>query len=95
MFDPIENGSVYEIPDNAFGFIYKCNLPPVGYGVNSITGELGETDIIKRSDIPEERYWERYTLPKDYKERRNIEKERQRYDKYYTDPYLEEIRKRE
>ena len=64
MFYPIEGGSVYEIPDNAFGFVFKCNLPPVGYGVNSITGELQPTDIIKRSEIPEEQYWERYTLPK-------------------------------
>lgn len=95
MFEPIQGGSVYEIPDNAFGFVYACQLPPIGYGINSITGELQETDIIKRSDIPEENYWERYVLPPDWKTRRNIEKDRQKYDKYYYDPELEWIRGRE
>lgn len=95
MFYPVEGGSVYEVPDNAFGFIYKCNVPPVGYGVNSITGELEETDVIKRSDIAEECYWERFTLPQDWKKKRTTEKERQKYDKYYIDPYLENIRARE
>ncbi len=95
MFYPVENGSVYEIPDNAFGFVYKCHVPPVGYGVNVVTGELEETDVIKRSDIPEEQYWERYSLPKDYKEKRKSELERQEFDKYYFDPYLENIRQRE
>ncbi len=95
MFFPIPNGSVYEIPDNAFGFIYKCHLPPIGYGVNSITGELQKTDVIKRSEIPEENYWEKYVLPKDWELKRKAEKERQKFDKYYFDPYLEEIRARE
>jgi hypothetical protein len=95
MFDPIPGGGVYEVPDNAYGFVYKCQLPPVGYGVNSITGELQETDIIKRSEIPEENYWDRYTLPGDWKMRRGIEKDRQKYDKYYYDPELEFIRGRE
>jgi len=95
MFYPIENGSVYEIPDNAFGFVFKCHLPPVGYGVNSITGELQETDVIRRSEKPEECYWERYTLPSYWKTRRQIEKDRQKYDRYYVDPELENIRGRE
>lgn len=95
MFLPIEGGRLYEIPDNAFGFIFKCNLPPVGYGVNSITGELQETDILKRSEIPEEQVWERYTLPKDWALKRKAEKERQKFDRYYVDPYLEAIRSRE
>lgn len=95
MFYPIEGGSLYEVPDNAFGFIFKCNLPPIGYGINSITGELKETDIIKRSEIPEEQIWERYTLPKDWITKRRAEKERQKFDKYYVDPYLETIRSRE
>lgn len=95
MFYPIEGGSVYDIPDNAFGFVYKCHLPPEGYGVNSITGELQKTDIIKRSEKPEEQYWERYVLPKNWNARRKIEKERQKVDKNYFDPELEEIRSRE
>lgn len=95
MFKEIHGGRIYKIEDNAFGFIYECWLPPIGYGKNSITGELQETDIIKRSDIPEEQYFERYTLPKDFKSRRVTEKQRQEVDKYYFDPYLEQIRKRE
>lgn len=95
MFYPVENGSVYEIEDNAFGFVYKCQLPPIGYGVNSITGELQETDIIKRSEIPENQFWERYQLPKDWKEKTKREKEIRKINKDYFDPTLEEIRVRE
>jgi hypothetical protein len=95
MFYPIENGSIYEVQDNAFGFVFKCWLPPQGYGVNSITGRLEETDILCRSDIPEEQIWERQELPKDWKERRKRETERQKFDRFYFDPQLEEIRKRE
>jgi len=95
MFYPIENGSVYEVPDNAFGFIFHCNVPPIGYGVNSITGKLQKTDIIKRSEIEQEQYWERYHLPKNWQERREVEKRKQEIDKYYFDPELEQIRQRE
>jgi hypothetical protein len=95
MFYPI-GGSVYEIHDNSFGFIFKCNLPPVGYGLNSMTGEVQKTDILpRRSEIDEECYWERYILPPDFKARRKIEKERQKYDKHYFDPELELIRGQE
>ena len=95
MFNKVEGGSLYVVPDNCFGFEYHCNLPPIGYGINSVTGELQKTDIIKRSDIPSENYWDRYTLPKDWNAKRKAEKERQRFDKYYIDPYLESIRSRE
>lgn len=95
MFYPVEGGSVYEVEDNAFGFVYKCQLPPAGYGVNSITGELQETDIIKRSDIPENQFWERYQLPKDWKDKTKREKEIRKINKDYFDPTLEEIRVRE
>lgn len=95
MFYPIENGNVYEVPDNSFGFIFKCNLPPIGFGVNSITGQLQKTDVICRSDNPEEQYWDRFTLPKDWISRRKQEKERQKFDKYYYDPYCENIRGQE
>jgi hypothetical protein len=95
MFYPIEGGSVYEIPDNAFGFVYKCNVPPVGYGMNSITGEIQKTDIIKRSEVETEQYWERYQLPKEWTIFRKEEKEKQKFDKFYYNPYLENIRGRE
>lgn len=95
MFYPIEGGSVYEIPDNAFGFVFKCNVPPIGYGVNSMTGELEEVEVLKNSDIPAEQLWIKPELPKDYYLKLKVEKERQEFDKFYFDPYLEQIRKRE
>lgn len=95
MFTPIEGGEVYKIPDNCFGYVYECQMPPVGYGVNSVTGELQETDIIQRSETPKENKWERFSLPHDWNERRRREKERQKFDKHHYDPYLEEIRQRE
>ena len=95
MFYPIEGGSVYEIHDNAFGFIFKCNLPPVGMGVNSMTGQLEETDIIPRKKQDEDNCWERFVLPHDWKQRRKSEKERQKFDKFYFDWELEQIRRQE
>lgn len=95
MFHPIPNGTLYEVPDNAFGFIFKCYLPPIGYGVSSKSGKVLPTEILKRSEIPEEQYWERPILPRDFKERRNKEKATQRIDKDFVDPSLEEIRVRE
>lgn len=95
MFNPIDNGTLIEIPDNAFGFIYKCYIPPIGYGVNSSNGKIEKTDILQRSDIAEEQYWERPTLPADYNSKRKKEKQVQKIDRTYVDPYLEEIRIRE
>jgi hypothetical protein len=95
MFKPIDSGTRIDIPDNAFGFVYECHLPPIGYGLSTKSGKVLPTDILKRSEIPEEQYWERPTLPHDFKTRRNREKEVQRVDPYYVDEYLEDIRKRE
>lgn len=94
MFYQQEDSTLYEISDNAFGFIYKCWIPKIGFGVNSITEKLQETEIFKRSEIPEEQYWERPKLPDDWKVKREAEKEMQSFDKFYFDPYLEEIRQR-
>lgn len=97
MFIERQGGSIYEVPDNAFGFVFKCWRPPLGYGVNSITGEVQPTDHIKRSNIPEDNFWERFTLPKDWNIKRRAEKERQKVagNSKYIDPYLEAIRMRE
>lgn len=92
MYYPVEGGSLFEVKDNAFGFVYKCQLPPVGYGVNVMTGVLEKTDILKRSDIPKEQYFQRIPLPIDYKDKRKKEKSRQDIDKLYVDPYLEDFR---
>src|SRR6202044_1874947 len=92
MFYPIENGSVIEVADNCFGFNFMCQIPPTGYGKNVISGEIKKTDILKRSDISEEQYWERPKLPSDYDSRRKREEERQKFDPFYIDSYLENIR---
>lgn len=95
MFYEIPNGTLIEIPDNAFGYLYKCWIPPVGYGINSKNGLIQETDILDRPEIDEDCIWERPMLPHDYNSRRKKEKQVQKIDKDYFDPYLEEIRVRE
>lgn len=95
MFKKIENGSCIEVPDNSFGFIYKCWIAKPGWGLNAANGELEEVDILKRSDIPEEQYWEKPELPKDYNSKRKREIDRQKFDSFYIDPELEAIRVRE
>jgi len=95
MFYPTENSTVIEIHDNAFGFIFKCNVPEFGYGINSMTGKKEKTEVIERSSVPEECYWERQKLPSDYDARRRNEAQRQKIDRDYYDPYLEQIRHKE
>ena len=95
MFNEIENGKIFEVPDNAFGFIYKCWMPPFGYGINSSTGKIEKTDVFEINSVPEHNIWERPTLPKDFSIRRKAEKEVQKIDKFHVDPYLEDIRLKE
>jgi hypothetical protein len=95
MYSEIQDGSFLDVPDNSFGFTFRCWVPPIGYGINSMTGQLEETDILKRSDIPEEQYWERIPLPADYKKRRLQEKKVQQIDKDYFDPELEDFRRKD
>ena len=87
MFYPVEGGSVIEINDNAFGFVYKCHVPPVGYGVNAITGKLEFVGMPELNPVPEENYFRRYYLPKDWKQKREAEKRKQKIPKdsgYYA-----------
>jgi len=95
MFYEIPNGTCVEIPDNSFGFIFKCWVPPIGYGLSIKSGKVLETDTLKRSEVMEEQWWERPLLPNDYAVKRRKEKSVQKQDPFYTDPYLENIRKRE
>lgn len=94
MFYPIENGKLFEIPDNSFGYVYKCWVPPVGYGQNVLTGELKPTKIYKRSEVADEQFWEREILPTEYVVRRKAEKATQKINKDYVDQYCEKIRKK-
>jgi len=70
-------------------------IPPLGFGCHSVTQEIKPVDIIKRSENPEEQYWERQELPDDYEDRLDIEAERQETEPTYSDPYLDAIRMRE
>ena len=94
MFKDRGHGHI-DIADNAFGFVYRCFLPKVGFGINSVTYKMEETDILPASENPLEHFWDRPSLPLDYKSRRIKEKQVQAIDPYYVDEYLEGIRKRE
>lgn len=72
-----------------------CWIPPIGFGCHSVTEQISPTDIIKRSNVASEQYWERQELPSDWEERLEIEAERQEVDPQYSDSYLDEFRRRE
>lgn len=103
MFKPIKGGTKVLIKD-AFGVDFECWIPPVGYGCLSDSGEeidgtretekgiLGKTDIIKRSNKPEEQYWEREKLPDWYAAKREAELEMQDLDEDYVDDECEKVR---
>jgi hypothetical protein len=91
MFKPIKGGTKVDIPD-AFGHPFECWVPPLGYGYNPDTGEMAETDIIKRSTNKFQQYWEREDLPDWYESKRVIEEDRQRFEEDYIDYDCETIR---
>jgi hypothetical protein len=70
-------------------------LPPVGYVWNYHTQELEPTEIICRSSIQEDQYWERPKQPEHYAKKAKREKELQRSEPEYYDPDLKEYRARE
>jgi len=88
MFLPIEGGSVEVIQG------FECQLPPVGYGKNRLTGELEHIGIIKSSPRTEDQVWKRITLPLDWDKRRKIEQKQQEKDPEFYDVELEKIRER-
>lgn len=60
MFDLIEGGRVVDVQG------LPCSIPPEGYVYNISTKKLEYRGIHKRSDNPEEQYWERLPLPSWY-----------------------------
>lgn len=88
MFFSIEGGSVEVIQG------YECQLPPVGYGKNRLTGELEHIGVIKNATRTEDQMWRRITLPPDWERRRKVEQAQQANDPEYFDPELEKIRER-
>ncbi len=91
MYHPIKNGTTELLYNDK----YECWIPPLGYGISSITGKPEPTDIIKRSENPKEQYWERTLLPKDWEKKRKLESQRQTLDTDYYDKSLEEFREQE
>lgn len=88
MYLSIEGGSVENIQG------YECQLPPVGYGKNRLTGELEHIGVIKRSPKSEKQYWERLSLPEDWDKKRKAELKRQEFDPEFYDLELEKIREK-
>jgi hypothetical protein len=70
-------------------------LPPVGYVWNHDIGALERTEIIVRSSIKKEQYWERPKWPLNYQRKVVRERDLQRADPEYIDPELKEYRERE
>lgn len=72
MFNKIEGGTSIDIQ----GLI--CNIPPQGYVFNLATRKLESREIYKKSNKPEDQYWERTPLPSWYKD---VLKKEDAYDK--------------
>jgi hypothetical protein len=89
MFYPVEGGSTLEVQG------LKCQLPPVGWVKNVLTGELEHTGVWERSKNPKGQHWERTELPPWFKERRKKELAKQKTDPEYYDPDLAAIIKTE
>jgi hypothetical protein len=86
MYLPIEGGSV-EVIQN-----YECQLPPVGYGKNRLTGDLEHIGVIKSSVRASDQVWQRIALPLDWDKRRKAEIKQQERDPEFYDLELERIR---
>lgn len=88
MYNKIKGGTLEEIQG------IECWIPPVGYGVDRISGELVKIGVYSRSTKKSEQKWERITLPSDYASKRQKEVRRQELDPDFVDPELEVIRER-
>lgn len=73
----------------------KVFLPPEGYVWNHHKEELELCEVISRSSIKEEQYWEAPLPPDNYSKKLSKEKAMQKMDPDYIDPDLEKYRKRE
>lgn len=86
-----------KIPKGTKEDIYglECYLPPLGYGISSVTGAVEKTDVLKRSTNKSEQYWERTPLPEGWNKKRKIEIDKQRTDEDFVDRELEDFREQE
>lgn len=86
MYYEVEGGSKEIIQG------YECQVPPVGYGKNRLTGELEYVGVIKSSIKPEKQWWRRIELPSDWDKKRKAEIKEQAVNPEYYDPELEKVR---
>lgn len=86
MYHKIPNGSVERIQG------YECQLPPVGYGKNRLTGEVEYVGVVKGSLKQKEQIWQRFAMPKEWDKRRKAELLKQKEDPDYFDVALEKFR---
>jgi hypothetical protein len=71
------------------------HLPPEGMVWNYDTGKLEPCEVIQRSLIKSEQYWEAPKLPDNYAKKVHKEKQIQKLDSSYVDPELQKYRARE
>lgn len=90
MFYPVPKGTKEVIYN-----LYECHIPPVGYGISSVTGAVEKTDVIMSSPIKKLQKWQRTPLPDDWLKKRSLEKRLQETDEEYFDKELEEFRRQE
>lgn len=86
MFHPVANGSIETI------YGYDCQIPPVGYGVNAVSGELEYVGVMSCSENKADQIWVRTGLPKDWEKREKKEQKLQESDDDYVDEILEKFR---
>jgi hypothetical protein len=89
MFITIDKGYIEDIQG------LKCQLPPVGYIYNILTGKVERRIVHARSTKKNEQYWESIKLPKDYTKLREKEFIQQQEDNEHFDPNLEQFRTQE
>lgn len=88
MFHAIKGGSEETIQ----GFV--CQLPPVGYGKNRITGKLEYVGVVENAHDPKDQKWKRIELLPEWDKRRKKEAAEQEGNPDYFDPDLEQVRER-
>jgi hypothetical protein len=93
MFKPYPRGSSMMVGEEDLAI--KVYIPPTGFVWNHDKGVLERTEIICRSSIKKEQYWERPKWPDNYIKKVVREKELQKSDFEYVDPELKEFRERE
>lgn len=93
MYNQINDGSVVNIQG------LDCVIPPEGYIINIGTKKLEYRGIHRRSDNPDDQFWERSPLPEWYKGKMKEEdahnKKRKKDDPPYFDEQLEFYTKQE